>query len=130
MGCGTAPCCGYVMPVTEENLKKLKISLDDLRAEYTEEWDNAPSVNDMDFIQELWDENQDMELVSNLLDEQMIVWLFYYDRESGDRYDDLQDGFYLSFEETCLYFTQETNFGEALRKNDTFPKFLMWTEFG
>ena len=123
MSSGTAPCCGYVLPATEENLKKLKISLDDLRKEW-ESLGRPPNEDDIDFLWELWTEEyrEDIELKSNLTDTPTPIWLFGYDREDGDIYDGLEDGLYLSFGETSLYTRQYTDFGEMLDINELFPE--------
>jgi len=131
MSSGTAPCCGYILPATEENLRKLKISLDDLRMEWTERGIEAPDENDIDFLWELWTEDrEDIELKSNLTNTPTRIWLFGYDSEDGDVYDGIEDGLYLSFSEMLLYTRQYTSFGKKLNKDGLFPDFELWTTFG
>jgi len=130
MSSGTAPCCGYVLPATIENLERLKISLDDLRKEW-ESLGRPPNEDDIDFLWELWAEDrEDIELKSNLTNTPTRIWLFGYDREDGDIYDGLKDGLYLSFSEASLYTRQYTGFGKILNKDRLFPDFELWTTYG
>ena len=52
---------------------------------------------------------------------------FYRDTDEGDRYDELEDGWYLEFFESDLYEKKETPAMQALPAK---PEFQAWTTFG
>lgn len=126
MSSGTAPNCGYMLPATEENFKKLKISLDKYYA-YKEE---DPEYELDDFLEECAD--TPLPLLSYVINDPVEVFVYRYNRDDGDIYDDLEDEvcFYLTFDEGDLYTGQTTELGSVLKEMKMFPEFSLWTVYG
>ena len=130
MGMGSAPCSGYVLEATEETFKKLGIIISD----HQEDWDDYLKLNkdgDLeDWMKVMATEHTDYELTANIKGNTFSVYLFRYEAEMGDRYDDLTDGLYFAFNEEHLYKRSYTPAGQALADEELFPPHCLWTQFG
>jgi hypothetical protein len=140
MGMGYAACNAYVLPATLEYFNKLNIHFDedDVKEVYTkEEWDhiNNNGLSDEEYwdeieqvIQYYADEQKDIEASIN--DTVFYITIFRYSDESGDRYDDLEDGYYFVFDEEVLYERKYTDIGKTLSDANLFPVHANWVNFG
>jgi hypothetical protein len=127
MEMGYAPCSGYVVRITRDNLSQFKIPLTDLEFEYRELIDIPEDDFDLlcAIVQETTD---DIELQSHLSDPPTTIWLFQ--AENGGPHDDLDNGgLYLYFNIEDLYIQKLTVFARALLSNGVLPNFQQWTEF-
>lgn len=128
MASGSAPCCGNVLKITNENFedlaKKLNIDMEDFNEFITEH----PDITYEDYLEELyW---ADESLKARVGDEIYEVDVIRYSSEDGDIYDDLEDGFYLFFDEPLLYIKEQTNLAKKLDSMGIFPEFSLWTQYG
>lgn len=140
MGMGTAPCAGYILPVTLENFNKLQIDISAEAKEYfgEEEWDriNNSGLDDDDYQEHIENFFRDCdytigkEAIAIIENEKFEIEIFYYDRDEGDRYDDLTTGFYFSFPEDVIFIKEKSPVGKALDALNLFPTFEQWTVFG
>lgn len=135
MGMGSAPCSGYVLPATEENFKKLNISLGRFEKEYEDFKKSYPDDDFEGFLAELAAMYGPSEVILEAVPDQglgavITIELYRYDSDMGDRYDDLADGVYFVFYEDELYTKELTPVGEALKDKNLFPELQAWTMFG
>jgi hypothetical protein len=136
MGMGTAPCHGFVLEATEEIMKTFGWTFEALKKHAKEEYSKSnlypPTEDDLEDFDAVV---QFLALESHILDihkdgKTFDAQIMYYNREDGDRYDDLEDGIYLNFDENCLYEKKLTDIGELLKGIDLLPKEQQWTNFG
>lgn len=118
MGMGTAPVCGYILPVA-----KLKKELEKTLANEMEE-------SDLSFEDLLTEYSYDQAKVEFQVNGQKVeAWVYVH--SDGDCYDDLDEGeMYLIFSEDYLFNKQKTDAGQFLESQDLFPEFAMWTCYG
>jgi hypothetical protein len=140
MGMGTAPCHGFLIEATEENLRKLGYDFDQLKKIISDfdfkskaaEGRAAPEVGDLEDFDTLMDylgmELTNMEL--KFYGKKIETQFFKYDRENGDRYDGIEDGIYMQFSEDDLYEKTLTSTGQRMEALGSLPEETQWTNFG
>lgn len=126
---GTAPCHGHVVEATRENLAKMgydeelliKAALDNgAGSEDIEDFDDALNFLGTEYIT--------LELA--VAGKKAYAEVFRYDQNNGDRYDNLEDGCYLIFDEDDLYEKKTTPLAESLKCLGAMPQEKQWTNFG
>ena len=129
MPMGTAPASGYVLPFTEDISKRLNINYGehqkdiDLYIENGEDFESA--------IESIVQEETEIEIKATINGKTIPVWLIRYNRDDGDCYDGLTDGYYFAFDEDDLYERKLTPVGQALKdEGDLFPQYERWTVYG
>ena len=132
MGSGTCPHSGYVLPATLENFKTLKVLLGNYEADFkisemTQATDELEEVI-WEFFKAI--EDSEAEVYATIGNKRIIIRLFHYDHNNGDRYDDICEGYYLSFAESQLFISKLSKVGNALAKKDLLPDFQQWTVYG
>ena len=127
MSMGTAPCQGYILPAgklillgwSEEKLIQLCHD-NGAGSENIEDFDDAINFLSMEQIT----------IPIKINDATLNVEVMRYDRDNGDIYDDLEDGYYIIFDEGDLYERKLTKAGEILKSHDWLPESKQWTNFG
>jgi len=109
MGNGYAPNFGYMLRLDEETIKKLGLELSLLDLTLDDAYDAVT-----------------IELPSGTI----TAGIYLYSRELGDRYDDLEDGVYLFFEEKDILTGQRSQLGKELEDKCAFPEFKGWVVQG
>jgi hypothetical protein len=133
------PLSGYVIRL--EGNEELKTSidfkyLDDISEETKEALLKTESVKDMleffecDLGKEFLGEYPTFDVFIHLGESKVDATLFEYDRDYGERGDDLDDGYYFEFNENQLYEKKLTTAGELLEKEGSLPYEALWTAGG
>ena len=129
MSMGTAPCSGYVLPINEENIKTLctdEKTLIQLCHDNGAGTENISSLEDA--LCFLSDEDVTVTLMAGGVNVNASV--IRYNRDNGDRYDDLEDGYYFIFSEDDLYNRSLSRVGNGLKQKGVLPELKQWTNFG
>ena len=142
MGMGTSPNCGYVLKVTRDVLVKFKVDINALARRYDIQENQfminaeANVVDWGQLIEALLtamrnDGDDLLELrIGSTGQTRIQAQVYFYDSDDGDRYDDLDNGYYLCFDEDLLYTKKLTELGHKLKRMQVLPEFQMWTNFG
>jgi len=127
MSMGTAPCYGHLLPAGQIVLlgwskeKLIQLCKDNgAGSENIEDFDDA-----MNFLS-----SEQINIPIKINDATLNVEVMQYDRDNGDLYDDLEDGYYLMFDEDDLYERKLTKAGEILESHKWLPELKQWTNFG
>lgn len=67
---------------------------------------------------------------ANGTDLPVMVTVYRYNRDDGSHYDEMEDGFYLTFVEDQLYLRQLGPIGQALERRNVLPEFKVWSQYG
>lgn len=127
MAMGAAASSAYLLSLTGDVLKAAeKVICDEYRD--LAGFDANESFDIDEALQELANEHQCIWLPIGR--EEIQAEIYFYDRDSGDRYDGLEEGFYLMFTEDDLYSRKKTVLGNLIEKHFSFPEFKQWTVFG
>jgi hypothetical protein len=115
MGMGYAPNYAYAIEMTPEMMEKFNITMDELNNYY----DNNEPVLDK---------------ISKAIGIPPLGFdVFLYNRDDGDRYDDMIDGhYYILFEEEILYEPRETTeeYEKIIEVTGEYPRLTQWVSFG
>lgn len=116
MGMGCYANYGYVIQLTKELQEKFRLTDEEL-----EDYHDEPGYEEI----VLGKITKGMGIPENSID------LILYDRENGDRYDDLEDGYYIMFYEDVLFEKKTTeNYRKIMESTGSEPKLSQWVGFG
>jgi len=141
MGMGSAPCSAYILPADETTLEMLGCDTKEIiqiAKNYmkendlpTSQWGKVYDFDDALCI--LADCNVPLKLTLVPIvgkAREIEVEVYRYDAENGDRYDELEDGYYIIFDENDLYERKLTTVGKMLKSTKLLPEYKQWTNFG
>ena len=135
MGMGHAANAGYMLPATIENLSKLKADLNEI-ASWDPDYDNSKKHTNIGVfhkhveacLKEYAFEGYSVRCIIN--NKEIAVDLYLYDSSEGSRYDSIEDGIYLWFDEEDIYDKTLSNQGKLLKEMNMLPEYHLWVTFG